>query len=335
MSPFCDGQESTCEMQCLENKNLKGVNMSNNEMKAVRVYEYGGPDVLKLEEAPCPEPGEGQVLVRIYSAGVNPADWQMRSGYYRSFMTLPIPWIPGVEGAGEIAGLGPGVTQFTLGQPVYGPIMGSYAEYAVAAVGDLQGKPAQLSFDEAASIPMGALTAWNAVVEAGKVQPGQRVLVQGAAGGVGHFAVGLALWKAAKVFGTTSTANLDFVRSQGAEAIDYTAGPVEDKVEDIDVVIDTVGGEIPKRSLATLKRGGTLVSVTTHLPEDFGREKGIHAMYTGRANPDRLKEITHLVEAGKLAPVVYKVFPLAEARQAQELSQAGHGHGRIVLRVIE
>ena len=309
--------------------------MSDNKMKAIRIHEYGGPEVLRLEEVPCPEPGEGQVLVRIHSTGVNPADWQMRSGYYRSFMNLPMPWTPGAEGAGEVAGLGPGVTQFQLGQPVYGPIMGSYAEYAVVQASDLQPKPDQLNFDEAAAVPMGALTAWGAVIEAANVQPGQRVLVHGAAGGVGLFAVQLARWKAAQVIGTASTVNLAFVRSLGAEAIDYTAGPFEEKVRDVDVVIDTVGGDIPERSLKVLRIGGTLVSVAARLPEDFGQAQGVRGIFTGRASPEKLKEINHLIKADRLRPTVYKIFPLAEARVAQEVSQTRHGHGRIVLHVKE
>ena len=231
--------------------------------------------------------------------------------------------------------MGPGVTQFQPGQAVYGLMSASYAEYAVVPASDLQTKPDRLSFTEAASVPLGALTAWGAVIDSAQVQPGQRVLVQGAAGGVGLYAVQLAHWKGAQVYGTASSANVAFVRSLGAEAIDYTAGPIEQYVHNVDVVIDTVGGEIPDRSLAVLRRGGTLVTVAARLAEDFGRDQGIRGMNAGSASKDKLKEITRLINAGTLKPEVYKVIPLAEAQQAHELSQTGHGRGRIVLRVIE
>jgi NADPH:quinone reductase-like Zn-dependent oxidoreductase len=212
-------------------------------------------------------------------------------------------------------------------------MMGPYAEYAVASASDLQIKPERLSFEEAASVPIGALTAWGAVIDKANVQAGQRVLVQGAAGGVGLYAVQFARWKGAQVIGTASAANLDFVRALGAEAIDYNAGPFEQKVQDVDVVIDTVGGDISQRSLQVLRRGGTLVTVVGRLAEDFGKAQGVRATGTGRTSVEKLKDITQLLSEGKVKPAVYKVFPLAEARQAHELSQTGHGRGRIVLRI--
>jgi NADPH:quinone reductase-like Zn-dependent oxidoreductase len=154
-------------------------------MQAVRIHDYGGPEVLVLEEAPRPEPGAGQVLIRLRAAGVNPIDWVMRGGSYKQFMPLQFPWTPGVEGAGVVESVGDGITAFKPGQEVYGIISGGYAEYGIAAVNDIQIKPANLDFEQAASVPMGGLTAWGAVVNTAKVQAGQRVLVQGAAGGVG------------------------------------------------------------------------------------------------------------------------------------------------------
>jgi len=308
--------------------------MSSGKMHAVQIEDYGGPEALKLVETPIPQPGEGQVLVRVQAAGVNPADWKMRSGFFKQFMPLPMPWTPGMEAAGLIEMLGAGVAQFQPGQAVFGPMLGAYAEYAIAPAGDLQFKPDRLSFEEAASVPVGALTAWGAMIETANVQPGQRVLVQGAAGGVGLYAVQLARWKGAQVLGTASSGNMDFVRALGAEAIDYSAGPFEQKVHDMDLVIDTVGGDIPQRSLQVLRRGGTLVTVAGMLAENFGKAEGVRATRAGRAPVERLKDITQLIIEGKVKPAVYKVFPLAEARQAHELSQTGHGRGRIVLRVM-
>jgi NADPH:quinone reductase-like Zn-dependent oxidoreductase len=307
--------------------------MDNKTMHAIQIENYGGPEALKLVEVPIPQPGEGQVLIRVHAAGVNPADWKFRAGYMKQFMPLPMPWTPGLDGAGVVEALGPGVTRFRLGQAVYGPMAGAYAEYAVVPATDLQIKPDRLSFDEAASVPVGALTAWGAVIDTANVQNGQRVLVHGAAGGVGLYMAQFARWKGAEVFGTASTANLDFVRSIGAEAIDYSAGPFEQKVRDVDVVLDTVGGDLPQRSLQVLRKGGTLVTVAGRLAEGFGKAEGIRATGSGRASVERLKDISQLIEEGKVRPAVYKVFSLAEARQAHELSQTSHGRGRIVLQI--
>lgn len=307
--------------------------MEVDEMRAVQIQDYGGPEVLNLVKTAIPMPGRGQVLVRLQAAGVNPADWKSRAGYMRANRPLAMPWTPGLEGAGVVEAVGPGVTRFQPGQAVYGTIAGSYAEYALAQENDLQPKPASLSFEEAAAVPVGALTAWGAVINTAEVQPGQRVLVQGAAGGVGLFMVQLACWKGTQVYGTASTANQDFVRSLGAEPIDYSAGPVEQHVHDLDAVFDTVGGDIPQRSLPLLRRGGIFVTVAAMPPEDYGEAEGIRWSRGGRAPGEQLAEISRLIEAGQVKPVIYRVFPLSEARQAQELSQTGHARGRIVLKI--
>ena len=311
------------------------IKMSSGKMHAIQIEDYGGPEMLKLVEMSIPQPGEGQVQIRLHAAGVNPADWKFRAGYMKQWAPLQMPWTPGLEGAGVVAALGAGVSQLREGQAVFGPMPGAYAEYAIAPAGDLQIKPDRLSFEEAASVPVGALTAWGALIDTAGVQPGQRVLVHGAAGGVGLYVVQLARWKGAQVIGTASTANQDFVRSLGAEAIDYTQGPFEQAVHDVDVVIDTVGGDLPQRSLQVLRTGGSLVTVAGRLAEDFGKAQGIRATGAGRAPAARLKEITRLIEEGEVKPQVYKVFPLAEARQAHELSQTCHGRGRIVLHIAD
>ena len=305
-------------------------------MKAIRIHDYGGPEVLALEETPQPQAAEGQVLIHVHAAGVNPADWKARAGYFKQFRPLPFPWIPGLEGAGVIEAVGAGVTQFQPGQGVFGPFSGAYAEYAVAPASDIQLKPAKLTFEEAASVPVGALTAWAAVIDTAKVEAGQRVLVHGAAGGVGLYVVQLACWKGAHVIGTTSAANADFARSLGAEeVIDYAAVSFENILHDIDVVIDTVGGDVFERSIHVIRSGGALVSVAARPSPDMGKVQGVHVASAGRASEEKLVQITQLIEAGKIKPYVGKVFPLAEARQAQALSQTGHGRGRIVLRIAE
>ena len=259
--------------------------MTNLTMKAVRVHDYGGPEVLVLEEAPRPQPQADQVLVRLLASAVNPVDAVMRAGYFKEFMPLSFPWIPGVEGAGIVAAVGENVTAFQPGQAVFGFVSGGYAEYAAAPAGDLQPKPAHLTFEQAATVSMGSLVAWQAVIEVANVAAGQRVLVHGAAGGVGLYAVQLAVWRSAHVIGTASAGNLDFVRSLGAEqVIDYNAAPFETVVRDVDVVIDTVGGELIERSWQVLRPNGILVTVAARLAPDAGAAHGVRAISAGRGS---------------------------------------------------
>ena len=307
--------------------------MSDITMKAIQAHDYGGPEVLVLEESPRPQPNADQVLIRLKAAGVNPADWKNRAGLFKQFMPLQFPWTPGVEGSGIVEEVGDNVTTFKRGDEVYGMLTGGYAEYALAKANEIQPKPEGLTFEEAASIPMGALTAWSAI-ETAKIEPGQRVLAHGAAGGVGAYAVQLARWKGAGVMGTASASNVEFVRSLGAEnVIDYQAVPFETVVHDIDVVIDTVGGDLPERSFQILRSGGVFVTIAARLADDAGQTQNIKAMRAGRAPVENLKQISELVEAKQLRPVTSAVFPLSEARQAQELSQTGHGRGRIILQI--
>lgn len=299
-------------------------------MKAIRYEKFGGPEVLALEEVPTPQPGAGQVLVKIVAAGVNPADWKMRSGM---FGQLPLPITPGLEGAGVVEAVGEGVSAFKPGDEVFGILGGSYGEYALAGVGDIQPKPERLSFEEAAGVSVGALTAW-AAVEAAALEPGQRVLVHGAAGGVGLYVVQLARLKGAHVIATASAGNLDYVRSLGAEtALDYKAAPFETQVSGLDAVIDTVGGELAERSFKVLRPGGVYVTVAGRLAPDAGQAEGVRAVGAGRAAHIHLTQIAALLKSGELIPAVGRSFPLTEARQAQELSFTGHGRGRIFLSV--
>jgi NADPH:quinone reductase-like Zn-dependent oxidoreductase len=303
-------------------------------MQAIRAHEYGGPDVLVLEQVPIPRPEANQVLVKVMAAGVNPADWKYRSGNLRQFMPLTFPWTPGLEGAGVIEALGSNVTVFKPGQQVYGVFGGAYAEYALANVGDLQPLPDGFSFERTAGVPVGALTAWGAVIEAANVQKGQHILVHGAAGGVGQYVVQLARWKGAHVVGTASAGNLDFVRALGAEtAFDYKAAPFESLIHNLDAVIDTVGGDLAERSYRVLRLGGVFVTVAGRLAPDAGKAAGVRAVSAGRAKAENLLQISDLLQSNQLRPLVGKVFPLAQAGQAQELSQSGHGRGRIILKI--
>jgi NADPH:quinone reductase-like Zn-dependent oxidoreductase len=308
--------------------------MSNTTMQAIQAQDYGGPEVLVLEQAPRPEPNADQVLIRLKAAGVNPADWKYRSGAYKQYMPLTFPWTPGLEGSGVVEAVGANVTTLKKGDEVYGLVTGGYGEYALALVSEIQVKPAGLTFEQAAALPMGVLTAWGAVIDTAKVEAGQRVLIHGAAGGVGAYAVQLARWKGAHVTGTASAGNLEFVKSLGVEnVIDYNATRFETVLGDMDAVIDTVGGDLTERSFQVIRPGGIFVTIAAMLPEDAGKAQNMRAVSAGRASADTLKQVCELIEVKQLKPVVGPVFPLADVRQAHELSQTGHGRGRIILQI--
>ena len=312
--------------------------MPDQTMRAVRFHDYGPPEALVVERVPRPEPGEGEVLVRVHAAGVNPVDWKFRRGDMRNFRPLQLPSAAGIDLAGTVEAVGPGVTAWQVGQAVFGSGSGAYAEYAVAPAGNLAAMPRTLTFDQAAAAPIGARTAWTALFDAAGLQPGQRLLVNGAAGGVGHFAVQLGRWKGAHVIGTASAANVDFVRSLGAETVvNYAATSVEDAVRDVDAVLDTVGGAGTERLLRVVKPGGVIVSIAGPVPEEVAQQRGVRV---GRVPPPPspgalLKRIAELIESGTVAPVVGKVFSLEEASRAHALSETGHGRGRIVLHIAD
>lgn len=322
--------------------------MPNHTIQAIRVHQYGGPEQLVLEQIPCPEPQAGEALLRVHAAGVLPADWKMRQGFFRDFAPVTFPFVPGSAVAGIVEKIGPGVTTFQEGQAVFGrSTRGAYTGYTIVEVEPpalkpgtfslLALKPEALSFDEAATISGGATTAWQALFADGALQEGQRVLIHGAAGGVGSFAVQFARWKGAHVVGTVSTTNLAFVRSLGAETvIDYTTTPFEQVVHDVDLVLDTIGGETLRRSFEVVKRGGTLVSLLERPARELAQERGIRAMKNAALpTSEHLRAIAQLIEEGQVKPAIARTFPLSQAPQAQELSQSGHGRGRIVLHIAD
>jgi NADPH:quinone reductase-like Zn-dependent oxidoreductase len=309
--------------------------MATQTMRAIQVHRYGGPEQLKLEEKPRPEPRAGEVLLRVHAAGVNPIDWKIRQGLLKEVQPVTFPYTPGIEVAGVVEDVGPGVTAFKKGQAVLGQTSaGAYAEYVTIPVEALALKPQILSFAEAATVPVGATTAWRALFEHGGLIAGQRVLIQGAAGGVGLFAVQLAKWKGAQVIGTASTANLEFVRSLGADTVlDYTTTPVESVVQEVDLVLDGVGGKTLLSSLAALRRGGTLISIAGPPPQEQAQARGVRAMMSRGAATVPLERLTQLIDEGHLKVIAGKTFPLSEVQQAHEYSQSGHGRGRIVLQI--
>jgi NADPH:quinone reductase-like Zn-dependent oxidoreductase len=308
-------------------------------MKAVRIHRYGGPEVLSYEEAPKPEPGPGELLVRVHAAGVNPVDWKIREGHYKRVLRFRLPIVLGWDVSGVVEAIGAGVTSFRPGDEVFArPDVkrgGTYAEYVAIRAADAARKPKSIDHVHAAAVPLAGLTAWQGLFDKAGLRQGQRALVHAAAGGVGHFAVQLAKWKGAFVAGTASGRNEALVRSLGADqVVDYTRERFEDAVAPVDVVLDTLGGEAGRRSWKVLKRGGTLVSVL-----DIAVSlKGALRLKRGRfllIKPDaaELAQIAALIDGGRVKPVVENVFPLAEVRRAHELSQSGRVRGKIVLKV--
>lgn len=324
------------------------ITLSKRYMKAVRVHEYGGPNVLKLDEVERPEPSAGEVLVKIRYAAVIPLDWKIRNGWVQNVFPKTLPYIPGFYASGTIESTGPGVTGFAVGDRVFGMIEGAYAEYGVARVNEstsaehghapvneLVKMPDGLGFEDAASIRAGAETAWKALFTEGELKAGQTVLIHAAAGGVGQFAVQLAKRIGAKVIGTASTSNLEFVKSLGADqVIDYTTTAFEDVVREVDLVVDGVGGEVENRSWAVLKRGGILVALTQPPSQENARKYGVTAKFNTKfPTYADLQTLAQWIADGTLRAKIDSVFPLSEAGKAMAKSETGHGRGRILLRV--
>lgn len=314
---------------------------TSREMNAVRFHTYGGPEVLVYEPAPRPKTGADDVLIKVHATSVNPVDWKVRKGYVREHLALTMPYIPGWDYSGVVEEVGANVHNIKPGDAVFGREeigrMGAYAEYIAARAAFVARKPQSLDHTAAASIPIAALTAWQSLFDIGHLERGQRLLIQGAAGGVGTFGVQLAKWKGAFVIGTASERNQQFLRELGAdEVIDYNKTPFEDAVHDVDMVFDCVGGEVQQRSLNVIKPGGMLVTIVGAPDHKAAAAKGVRAG-GGMARPDagQLAEIARLVVAGTVKPVVSTVLPLAEARKAHELSEGGHTRGKIVLKVVE
>lgn len=303
-------------------------------MRAVVIDRYGDNSVLTLADVERPRPGRGQVLVKVEAAGVNPVDWKIRGGAgARMGLTLPIRL--GSEISGTVHELGAGVDTFNAGDAVYGIVdCGGFADYVLAPAADLAHKPANLDFIAAAAIPLGALTAWQAMFDLGRLTAGQRIFITNGSGGVGSMAVQLAKAAGAHVTAMSSTRNGAFLRSLGADAvIDYTAGPFEAAVSEMDIVFDTVGGETFKRAFATVKSGGVMVTSVAFPRDEAGRYGVTVERVQCKANATQLTAIRELVEAGKLAAHTATVLPLADIGAALTLSEAGHTRGKIVLRV--
>jgi NADPH:quinone reductase-like Zn-dependent oxidoreductase len=306
-------------------------------MKAVRFHDYGGPEQLVLDEILVPEPGTHEVLVKIIASAVNPWDWKLRAGTYKEHMQANLPMITGVEASGTVEAVGPGVTTFKPGQAVYGSIMASNAEYAVISADELLVKPEIISFEEAAAIPVASQAAYSSIIEIGGLKKGQQILIHGGAGSVGTLAIQIAKWRGAYVYTTGSSENLDFLRSQGADrVIDYTVNRFESFVADLDVILDTIGGETQDRSWQLLRKGGILVTLVSPPPPDKAAKMGVRSAYRNSGiSKEGLQQIQDLISEGLLTPVIRMVFPLSQAVRAHTLGETGQGRGKIILKVAD
>lgn len=308
-------------------------------MKAIRIHQFGGTEVLRYEDSPQPVPGADEVLIRVHAAGVNPVDAKIRAGKLQGRIDHKLPLILGWDVAGTIEQTGADVTHFKSGDAVYArPDIardGAYAEYIVVRASEVALKPESLDFIHAAAVPLSALTAWQSLFVAGDLQPGQTILIHAGAGGVGHYALQLAHWKGAHVITTASARNADFVRALGADdVIDYTRARFEDAVHEADMVFDTVGGDVQQRSWQVLKRGGILVSILALTVPDEAEQRGWRSAYVFvQPSAQQLIQIASLIDGGSIKPHVDNVMALSDAATAHILIQGGHARGKIVLNV--
>jgi NADPH:quinone reductase-like Zn-dependent oxidoreductase len=308
-------------------------------MKAVVAHEYGAPEVLKLEEAPRPELKEDEALVRVIASAVNPADPLTLSGKYAKEFGTHLPLIPGYDIAGVVEKTGANVTKLKAGDAVYGypTFGGGWADYVAVKEWEVAAKPRSLSFVEAAAVPMGALTAWQALVDVAKLQPGQTILIHGGSGGVGSFAIQIAKARGARVIATASTANQDLLKQLGADvAVDYTKTRFEDVAKDVDAVLDPVGKDTLARSYGVVKKGGIVMSLVARPdPAELKKHAIRGSAISVHPDADDLAEIANVIDAGKIKPIVTQVLPLSEAIAAQQQAATHHTRGKVVLRIAD
>ena len=308
-------------------------------MKAVVAHEYGAPEVLKFEDVPRPEPKEDEALVRVIATGVNPADPLTLSGEYAKEWGTHLPLIPGYDIAGIVEKVGAKITNLKAGDAVYGypTFGGGWAEYVTVKEWEVAAKPKSLTFADAAAVPMCALTAWQALVNAAQLRSGQTILIHGGSGGVGSFAIQIAKARGARVIATASTANQDLLKQLGADvAIDYSKTKFEDVVKDVDAVLDPVGKETLARSYGVVKKGGIVLDLVARPDPAELEKRGIRgAAIWVRPDAKDLSEIAHLIDLGKLKPIVTQVLPLSEAIAAQRQAETHHTRGKVVLRIAD
>jgi len=308
-------------------------------MRAVVAHKYGAPEVLKIEQVQRPEPNDDEVLVRVIASSVNPADPLTLSGKYAKEFGTHLPLIPGYDIAAVVEKTGANVTKLKVGDAVYGypTFGGGWADYVTVKEREVAAKPKSLNFVETAAVPMGALTAWQALVDVAKLQPGQTILVHGGSGGVGSFAVQIAKVRGARVIATASTANQDLLKQLGADmAVDYTTTKFEDVAKEVDAVLDPVGKDTLARSYGVVRKGGIVMSLVARPDPAELQKHGIRgAGISVHADADDLIEIAQLIDAGKIRPIITEVLPLTDAVKAQQQAATHHTRGKVVLRIAD
>jgi alcohol dehydrogenase len=308
-------------------------------MKAARIHNYGGPDEVHFENAERPTPGEGQLLIKVKAAGVNPVDWKIRKGYMQKNLPLHFPVTLGGDFSGVVEAVGPGVEGFEIGEEVYGQAgvmtggSGTFAESTLAPAEAVAAKPKSVGHKEAAALPLVGVSALQALVENLKLEKGQRVLIHGGAGGIGSAAIQIAKHLGAYVATTAAGSDLEYVKSLGADqAVDYKKEKFEDVVDEVDDVLDTVGGETYKRSFAVLKRGGRIVSMIEQPNQELMEKRGAEAiMQFTKVTTERLQKLTELVEAGALKINIDRTFPLEQAGEALREIEEHPPRGKVVV----
>jgi NADPH:quinone reductase-like Zn-dependent oxidoreductase len=304
-------------------------------MKAIRIHQFGDANTLQLEDVPNVTIGDDQVLVRVRAAGVNPIDWKIRQGYMKDLMQTKFPLTIGQDFAGEVVEKGKSVSQFAKGDRVFGFAQGTYAEYAAAPVSTVAKIPDSADFATAAALPTAGLTALQIIRDFVKARPGMTILIHGAAGGVGSFAAQIAKSMGARVIGTATGEDTGYLKSIGVdEVIDYKRERFEDKVRDVDAVVDLVGGDTLDRSYGVVKRGGVLITTVGAIDENKAKGAGIKAerIVMKRNSPD-LTKLAQLVAEGTVKPRMDQTLSLNQAKEAQELSEKGKTEGKVILKV--
>ena len=306
--------------------------------RGVRIHRFGGADVLQLEDIPMPQPQDDEVVVRVHAASVNPVDYKIRGGGYPMVKEDALPVVLGRDLSGTVEICGTRAHTLKQGDPIYamvGTERGAYAQFVLVKAVEMAAKPDRLSHAEAAAVPLAGLTAWQGLFDHGALQAGQRVLIHGGAGGVGHFAIQFAKAKGATVLTTVGANDLDFARSLGADTvIDYKSQRFEDVARDVDLVYDLIAGDTQDRSWSVLKPGGRIVSTLAQPSEEKARaHQASGTRYMAQPNGGQLVEIGRLIDEGKVRVVVSRRFPLAEVRAAHETLEHEHPRGKLVLDV--
>lgn len=306
-------------------------------MRAVRIHQYGGTETLKLENITKPKINDDDILIAVRSAAINPVDWKIREGYLQAFIPYELPVTLGWDVAGIVVEVGSKASEFNVGDEVFSrPNIardGSYADYIAVKADEAVLKSPKLSFSEAAALPLAGITAWQCLVDVANVQPGQRVLIHAGAGGVGHLAIQIAKAKGATVIATASAANQDLLINLGADqAVDYAKSSLKEQIEPVDIVVDTMGGDVQKHSWELLKENGILVSVVDQPDEELAQAHNTRAAFVFIEPSSRiLKELNSLVEADLLKPLIEHHFTLETIVDAHLQSQSGRTRGKIVI----